>query len=144
MTTKQTTRKISGKTYVLKKTTHDQKEAKTAAAAIRKKHGKGTGIAKKLGEGVYAVYQLRPQTKPVSKSGAAQSPKWTTRSIAPPSLLRGVSVDAELVRVRAKMSSTDSERRSRASKLWLSGKEPGTMTAIYHRLHARDLKKLTS
>lgn len=77
MTTNPTTRKIAGKTYVVKKTTHNETEAKAAAATIRKKHGKGTGISKKLGERLYAVYQLkstvtRKATKP---SPTAPKPK---------------------------------------------------------------------
>jgi hypothetical protein len=75
MTTKPTTRKIAGKIYVVKRTTHNEKEAKAAASNIRKKYGKGTGIAKKLSEGLYAVYQLRTTVQKTATKKVTTAPK---------------------------------------------------------------------
>lgn len=92
MTTKPTTRKIAGKIYVLKRTTHNDTEAKAAASNIRKKYGKGTGTAKKLAEGLYAVYQLRTTvdktatrtSTPPKKIGATVPSTQKTAATGPP------------------------------------------------------------
>lgn len=43
--------------------------------------------------------------------------------------------------VERKLAVTDEARRSRARKIWLSSKEPGTLRDIYLRLYAADVKK---
>lgn len=148
MTTKPTTRKIAGKIYILKRTTHNEKEAKAAASDIRKKYGKGTGVAKKLGEGLYAVYQLQTSTKRAAtkteSTQKAQLPKWKPKSptFRSGELLSTIS-SRDQIRVSQKLAAGDKERRSRAAKMWSSGEERGTMREIYLRLYERDLKKLT-
>lgn len=144
MTTKPTTRKIAGKTYILKKTTHSETEAKAAASNIRKKYGKGTGVAKKLGDGVYAVYQLRSAGAP-TPSGRVHGPhlpKWKPSS---PTFKSGELLSTvpkrDAMRMEQKLASTDKARRDRAHSIWLSGKEPGTPRDIYLRLYKADVKK---
>lgn len=130
MTTKPTTRKIAGKTYVLKKTTHNEKEAKAVASSIRKKYGKGTGVAKKLGEGVYAVYQLRttvaakkkaaPTTPKQKKGGAPVANLVSGRDMADANtkvakLVRLQQIEAEIKSMRGYgMDTTAHERKLRA------------------------------
>lgn len=146
MTTKPTTRKIAGKTYIVKKTTHSETAAKAAASNIRKKYGKGTGIAKKLGEGLYAVYQLKsagvgPATKSTKKP-VAQLPKWKPTYVAfNHGELLSTLPSRDVMRAEQKLATTDEARRSKAHRLWLAGKERGTPRDIYLRLYAADVKK---
>ena len=48
----------------------------------------------------------------------------------------------ESMRVEQKLATTDKARRARASKIWLSRKEPGTLRDVYLRLYEADVKKL--
>ena len=144
MTTKPTTRKIAGKMYILKKTTHSETEAKAAASNIRKKYGKGTGVAKKLGEGLYAVYQLKSAGAPTS-TGRVFGPHLPKRKISYPTFQTGELLSTlpsrESMRLEQKLTSTDKARRSRAHSLWVRGKASGTPREIYLRLYKADVKK---
>lgn len=151
MTTKPTTRKIAGKTYILTQTTHDAKEAKAAAARIRKTYGTGSATSKKLGEGLYGVYRLQSVTRrPANKypmpqrRPAKQLPKWTPGNMEFKSgeLLSNFPPKKEM-KIQQKLAATDNERRSRAHRAWISAGSQGTVHEIYLRLYASDAKKFS-
>jgi hypothetical protein len=104
-------------------------DSKKFIAAAKKVYSKDTTAA--------ATKAALPRETPPSKL-----PKWKPNSLhfITGELLSDIP-SREAMRVEQKLAATDETRRSKAHKIWLSGKEPGTPRDIYLRLYAADAKK---
>ena len=109
-------------------------DEKKFIAAVKKVYSKDTTAA--------AAKAALPRETPPPKL-----PKWKPKSqimYGLTSLIKdpyAPALPAREASIEKKLATTDKARRARASKIWLSRKEPGTLRDIYLRLYEADVKK---